>query len=230
MNGFHFVEFMDLDWVPRSLRDTLRDISEIANGKPFRGYYPWLAAIVEKSVLKTSSERIIELGAGSAPVTRHLLKANLPDHVPLIVTDIHPNTEAYQALTRAYPQRVFPQWQPVDFSSERNWPAKSTLILSTTFHHIPPDQRRKVLENLLDSGAHVMIFEAISRNVASTLLCLFGGLGAGLIAPFFLLSRPGRLRRALWCWFLPFAPLVYSLDGVTSTLRCWNKRECNGSP
>ena len=82
-----------------------------------------------------------------------------------------------------------------------------------------------MLENLVDSGAQVIIAEGLNRNFLSMFLAFFGGLGVALVAPLFQFSRPGRLRRLFWCWLLPIAPLVFSVDGVTSALRCWTKRE-----
>ena len=39
----HLFEWMDLAWLPASLRSTLREILECGNAQPFRPYYRWVA-------------------------------------------------------------------------------------------------------------------------------------------------------------------------------------------
>jgi hypothetical protein len=33
--------------------------------------------------------------------------------------------------------------------------------------------------------------------------------------------RPGTLRRVLWCWLIPLAPIMFCWDGIVSILRYW---------
>ena len=68
----HSFEFMDLDWVPQSIRLTMREVLECAMSAPFRDYYDWVVGEVVKVVAERGCDTIVELGAGTAPLTRRL--------------------------------------------------------------------------------------------------------------------------------------------------------------
>jgi len=222
----HLFEFMDLDGLPRSLRSTLREILECGNSQPFRPYYTWVADEVLARIQEHGIERVVELGAGTAPITRHLVSRVADDgSVKLVVCDRNPDRAAYEQLARCAPEVVEPVYEPVDFSRPRDWHDRPTLlVLSATLHHIPSEQRHEVLAALRDSADHVLIVEPLRRTLLS-MAFVFGSLVPALLTPLVKWNKAGRLQRIFWCWLLPLAPLMFVWDGLVSCMRMWTRRE-----
>ena len=221
----HLFEFMDLDWLPKSLRDTLRDILECGNGAPFRTYYSWVANSALRIARENNLKQIVELGCGTAPITRHLARlSELPSDIKLVPCDLNPDRGALAEAKSLRPEQIEPILEPVDFSQPRRWPSDTLLLLSATFHHIPVEHRVAVLRPMLDSTEHVVIFEPLQRNLLSYLFVV-GSLVPALLTPLWYLHRPGTLRRLVWCWLLPVAPLMFLWDGWASCWREWTKAD-----
>jgi hypothetical protein len=220
----HLFEFMDLPWLPDSLRDTMREILECGNTRPFRPYYGWVADEVLRYAREGGFQTIVELGAGTAPITRHMAIDPRSDGLSLVVCDSLPDRAAYEGLEKTYPGKVSARYDSVDFSQPMHWGPKTLLVLSGTFHHIPPAARLGVLNALAGSADHVLVFEPLRKTVLSTLF-MFGSIFPALLLPLWFLGRAGRLRRLLWCWLLPVAPLLFWWDGFVTCMRLWSDRE-----
>jgi len=224
MHAPHLFEWMDVERLPASLRNTLREILECGNARPFRPYYEWVAEEVKRQILKEGYRNVVELGAGTAPNTRILAKDRSLGDVRLFVCDLNPDTEAFNDLAKKHAGRVTPIMEPVDFSQPRSWPPQTLVFLSGTFHHIPISIRPQVIRMLADSADRVMVFEPLRKTLTSVLF-VFLSLVPAIVLPVWFLRRPGRLRRFLWCWLAPIAPLFFWWDGVVSCLRMWNNDE-----
>jgi hypothetical protein len=223
----HLFEWMDLDWLPASLRNTMREILECGNARPFRPYYEWVAAEVKREILADDYKNVVELGAGTAPITRLLARDVDLANVRLIVCDLKPDTEAFRDLEARFPGKVTPEYTPVDFSRPMEWPPKTLLFLSGTFHHVPPTVRRQVVRSLTDSADRTMMFEPLRKTLPSVLF-VFLSIFPALLLPLWFVSRPGRFRRFFWCWFLPIAPVLFWWEGAVSCLRMWADQQWDG--
>ena len=214
----HLFEFMDLDWLPVSLRNVLREILECGNAKPFRPYYDSAAAIASETATKTGSDHIVELGAGTAPLTRRLAAEGRDRK--LTVCDFNPDETTYRELQSEYPESVHPIYESVDFSKHREWPPGTLLVLSATLHHLPREAREQTLKAMTSSADAVLVIEPLRRTISSLLFVLLSAIPA-VILPIWFLGRPNRWQRFLWCWLIPVAPLMFLWDGWMSCLRQW---------
>jgi len=220
----HLFEFMDQPWLPDSLAATLREILSCGNAAPFRRYYSWVADKAVEIVRRHGSRHIVELGAGTAPITRELVRNPAVGDATLIVCDARPDRATYEALQKQYPDKIAARLEPVDFSLPHQWPKDTLLILSGTFHHIPDKDRRKVLTALTDSADVVVIAEPL-RKTLSSVAFVFLSIVPAILLPLWYIRRPGRLRRVFWCWLLPVAPIMFWWDGLVSCIRMWRNRE-----
>lgn len=215
-------EFMDHPRTPRVLRETLLDVLDYCN-TDFRPYYREVAEEISEIASERDLTTLVELGAGTAPLTRQL--SMIRDcKFTLIPCDLYPENNTWLELEDKFPDSVHPVYEPVDLTMERDWGDRTALILCATLHHIPFDQRRKALLALHDSAACVLVFEPVRRTPFSMFLVLFALIPA-LLTPLFRLTRPGRGRRILFCWLLPIVPIMFVWDGLVSCLRQWTHSE-----
>lgn len=217
----HLFEFMDQDWIPSSLRNTVREILEVGCGRPFRPYYEWVAEEVLREARQAGCRRVVELGAGPAPVTKVMAPDPASDGLELVVSDYNPDQQEYLALEKRWPGKVAARYERVDFSNAPAWGPGTLVFLSAALHHLPPESRPPVLKSLTDSAERVMVFEPLRRTVLSALFVL-PAIVPALLLPLWRIGRPGRFWRFLWCWLLPLALLVYWWDGLVSCLRMWS--------
>ena len=219
----HLFEFMDQAWVPASLRSTLREILECGNALPFRPYYRWVADEVERGT------------GGGIPYPRGTRRRHGPDHpshcretgrrsISLGPVRREPRLRELSHPGGASSRGGDPDVYVGRFSKPGQWNPDTLLFLSATFHHIPPSGRAAVLESLSRSARRVLIFEPLKRSLSSILFVHLSIVPA-LILPLWYIARPGKLRRFLWCWVLPLAPIMFWWDGIVSCIRQWGERE-----
>jgi hypothetical protein len=137
------------------------------------------------------------------------------------LTDKYPNLEAFQNISASsdhhityYPESVDAMNVPVTL--------KGLRTMFTSFHHFSPDNARAILQNAVDAGESIGIFE-ITRRAPSTVAIIFVGvLLLFLHAP---RIRPFRWSRLLWTYLIPIIPLVLIFDGIVSCLRTYRPQE-----
>ena len=105
----HLFEFMDLNGLPTPLRNTIREILEVGNSKPFRTYYDDVVKIVDEILRQHPCKLFVELGAGNAPLTSRIAKRLAerrsedefaPSLIEITPCDLKPNVEQYLSLQR----------------------------------------------------------------------------------------------------------------------------------
>lgn len=216
-------EFMDVVFLPNSLRSTLRDILEVGNKAPFRKYYQWTSTSIYEYAQKHNIKEVVELGAGCAPITRQMIKSYPIWDAKFKISDLHPDVANFSNLEKI-DQRVSAIYEPLDFTKKVKGFENSLLVLSATFHHVPENIKNKVLTNLKKLSPHVIIFEPLRPNIFS-LLFVVGGLVSGFLTPFFKTNSKGFFRCLLWCWLIPIAPFLFLWDGWVSSFRSWSKQK-----
>ncbi len=216
-------EFCDHAKTPHPIRKTLLEILETCN-QQFRPYYQEVSNDILDICDKEGLTSVVELGAGTAPITRELACDSRATNLKLIPCDLYPETQVWEELEKEFPGQVESVSEPVDFLQPRDWPEKSLLVLVAAFHHIPPKLRPLFLKTQSESGERVAVFEPLRKTPFSMALTIFAIFPA-LLLPILKIRRPGRLRRVLWCWLVPVVPLMFMWDGIVSCLRQWNPEE-----
>jgi hypothetical protein len=224
MGTYFIFEFMDLKWIPASLRSTIHDALDSCLGSAPRRYYEWVAHEILDLVEHNPTATIVELGAGAASITLALAGAlEERGKISLRVSDLYPDKALYQSLEKMYPGLIQADLRPVDFCRPMDFPAGSLLVFSAAFHHVPPSARADLLKAL--SAYRVVVFEPLRRNPASFFLSVLGFFPALTTPVRFWNRRPGNWRRVLWCWLVPLATVIIVWDGLVSCLRCWTEKE-----
>jgi hypothetical protein len=148
----HLFEFTDQSWVPSSARATFFEILDLCNSR-FRDYNASVANKAVEIAAEQGANTIVELGAGRAPITRHLAADPRTDGLTLVPCDLKPHAHIYRELEAAHPDKVSPIYESVDFSQPRRWDAGALLIFCAALHHVPSKQRPAILATLAEGDA-----------------------------------------------------------------------------
>jgi hypothetical protein len=221
MPRLHLFEFEDQRWFPASWRDYGTDFLQFIteHTKAFRPVLP----LLEKGLKTCGTARIIDLASGGGGGWLGLgeeLTEKYPD-LRITLTDFFPNLPAFRrASNRHYIDYVEAPVSAIQVPAELA--GLRTLFLS--FHHFRPAEAKRILQDALDSGNPVAIFEGQGRNLPSLLAMFFSPLTVLLVTPFIRPFRPGRI---FFTYLLPIVPLFVWWDGLVSALRTYSVTELN---
>lgn len=217
----HLLEIHEQPWCPAAIRDGATDYLRFIAA--FARQYRYVVPLLRRGLLASGSERIVDLcsgGGGPWPQLQRELHAALPAPAPILLTDLHPNQAAAHMPIRGQPYiRFVPK--SVDAT---HIPAELTgfRTLFTAFHHFPPQDARRILQDAVDQGQGIGVFEQTARTPLALLIMLVLPWLALLAAPF---VRPFRLDRLFWTYLIPLIPFVLCFDGIVSCLRTYTLAE-----
>ncbi len=222
MARIHLFEWEDQKWFPTLLRDFGTDFLGFLSEKTkmFEPIVPKLVAVVKQS----KHPAIVDLGSGGGGglvAVYPQLRKELPD-LDVTLTDLHPNNEAMRRIQGDHPHigshdgSVDARDVPEELEGVR------TMFLS--FHHFRPQDAKAILQDAVNKGRPIAIFEGQERSVPSIIAMIFSPITVLLMTP---MIRPFRLSRLLFTYLIPIVPLFVLWDGVVSSLRTYSVKEMN---
>ena len=116
----------------------------------------------------------MELGAGSAPITRPPAQEPQAAGMTLVPCDVAVNEGAFRELAERYPDRVKPLFTSVDMTQPPHVDGKTLFVISGSWHHVPFSRRTAALQSLMRSARCVAVFEGRQFTPRSMLLTLTG--------------------------------------------------------
>jgi hypothetical protein len=139
----------------------------------------------------------------------------------ILLTDKYPNLRAFQNVRAASGNHIAFCPDSVDATKVPD-ELQGFRTMFTSFHHFAPEEARAILQNAVDAGQSIGIFE-ITRRAPSTISLMFPwALMSFVFTP---LIRPFRWLRLLCTYVVPIIPLVLLFDGVVSCLRTYRPQE-----
>ncbi len=242
MRRVHFFEFHEQPWFPSFLRDGITDalqfginlLNSYAPIAPLlrdaldstrNGTNPGGASvggsIVGRSVVGGSmvGRSVVDMCSGGGG---HWLKlSQLLPGLQIWLTDKYPNLAAFKNVRvvsengiHFYPGSVDAMAVPRELKGFRT--------MFTSFHHFPPDEARAILQNAVDAGEGIGIFEMPRRAPSTIVLTLAFVFMLFVCTPWI---RPFRWTRLFWTYAVPILPLVLLFDGWVSCLRTYRPAE-----
>lgn len=220
MPRLHLVELEDLPWFPATLRDG--GTAFLALAERMSGHGRQMLGPLERLLRATGATQLVDLCSGSggpSPLVLDALRAR-GHAVDLVLTDLYPAGPALQAAADGRPGlRAHPD--PVDARAVP--PAlRGVRTIWNAFHHLRPEDARAVLQDAVDQGQPIAIFEVVSRELPMLLGLLLTPLTVTLTAP---LWRPFRWSWLLWTWVIPVMQPFVLWDGLVSWLRVYSEDE-----
>jgi hypothetical protein len=221
MRRVQFIELHELPWFPPSLRHEITDALQF--GLILLKAYAPTAPLLQSVLDSTRCRSIVDMCSGSGGPWLDLSRRLQPDAQTLhiLLTDKYPNLRAFQKVRAASENHIDFYPDPVD-AMKVPGELQGFRTMFTSFHHFPPEHARAILQNAVDAGQSIGIFE-ITRRAPSTIALMFPwALMSFVFTPWI---RPFRWSRLLWTYVIPIIPLVLLFDGVVSCLRTYRPQE-----
>jgi hypothetical protein len=232
MRRVQFIELHEQPWFPSSLRDDITDAVQFGFNllHAYEPIAPLLQSVIDSTANRThATQSIVDMCSGGGgpwlELSQKLRGRNDGDSAGLQIwlTDKYPNIEALKSLSAASDCDHHISYYPESVDAMNVPPAlKGLRTMFTSFHHFSPEDARAILQNAVDAGESVGIFE-ITRRTPSAIGFIFVG-----ILLMFLHTpriRPFRWSRLLWTYLIPVIPLVLLFDAVVSCLRTYRPQE-----
>ncbi len=223
MHRIHAVEMEDLPWVPAFMRDAITGFLQFMSHK--MDFYKPLAPILQRAYAQSQATGFLDLASGGGGpwlrMAEHLQAQDTAFQVTL--SDAYPNhrhLESTVAQAKAAGTEINYLSSPID---ARNVPTEQdgfrTMFLS--FHHFRPAQAQAILQDAVNQGRGIAIFEAQQRSISNLIQFAFSPLFMLFVLPFL---KP-NLKQVLCTYFIPLIPLMVGWDGCVSVLRTYTVDE-----
>lgn len=222
MSRIHLFEFEDLSWFPSFLRNYGTDFLQFMSNK--LKIYQAIVPILKKGIEQSGQDQIVDLGSGGGGGWLWLneqLRNDIPN-LKILLTDYYPNASAFE-----YTRKQADNFEYVDRSVDaRNVPSelKGIRTLFLVLHHFRPADAQQILQNAVDTGSGIAVFEAQERSLAAFIGMLVSPISVLVTTPFI---RPFKWGRILFTYIIPLVPLLTLWDGMVSALRTYSVKEMN---
>jgi len=223
MKRIHLFELEDLKWFPSFLRNYGTDFLRFLANKT--EIYKPVIPIIQRGIESNGVNQIVDLasgGGGGLLWINEELKRSIPN-LTILLTDYYPNIDAFEYMNKESKIFVYSE-TPVDARNVTdNLKGLRTQFLS--FHHFKPEDAKKILQNSVNSGNPIAIFEVQERSARSLITMFFLPLIVMLATP---LIRPFKIGRFFFTYIIPIVPLFVLWDGIVSSLRTYTREEMEG--
>jgi hypothetical protein len=230
MRRVQLIELHEQRWFPSSLRADVTDALQFGFNllQAYTPVAPLLQNVIDSAGNKPDTQSIVDMCSGGGgpwlDLARHLRRGDAKGAsagLQVWLTDKYPNLEAFQSISASSDHHISYYPESVDAMKV---PAalKGLRTMFTSFHHFSPEDARAILQNAVDAGESIGIFEATKRAPSTIGVILVGTLLMFLHTP---RIRPFRWSRLFWTYLIPIIPLVLLFDGVVSCLRTYRLQE-----
>lgn len=215
-------EIHDQPWFPGLLRDQTTDALQFVlnAGNLYGPIVPQLS----KALKESGAVRILDLCSGAGGPWLSLPKAleqKVGHSLEICLTDKYPHAHAFDNAKALEEKRVRFHSSPVDAMQIPDGLTGFRTMFSS-FHHFEPSEARAILQDAVNKGQGIGIFEAAGRRAKTIFLTFLMPVGCLALTPFI---RPFRWSRFLWTYIIPVVPFVLWFDGVMSCLRSYSPQE-----
>lgn len=231
MRRVQFIELHEQPWFPSSLRDDVTDAVQFGYNlvRAYLPITPLLQRVIDSTGHSPSARQsIVDMcSGGGGPWLDLSLKLHSGNGggesagLQILLTDKYPNLEAFESVSASSGNRITFYPDPVD---AMNVPRalRGVRTMFTSFHHFSPADARAILQDAVDAGESVGIFEITRRAPSAIVFIVVGILLMFVHTP---RIRPFRWSRLFWTYLIPIIPLVLLFDGVVSCLRTYRPQE-----
>jgi hypothetical protein len=222
MKRIHLFEFEDLAWFPNWIRKCMTRLIIVVH--ELLGTEKQLAALLDRLLKETKSDRIIDLCSGSGGpmpgVLYTLQEQNGFADLHLRLTDLYPNLDAAKRINGNRSGNLVYQTEPQD-ATQLGAETEGLRTMICSFHHMPPTVAQNILQAAADSRQPILIYE-ISDNSLPTFLWWLALPTSFLMCFLITLKvRPITWQQLVFTYLIPIIPIFYAWDGAVSNARTY---------
>ena len=220
MRRFHLIEIHEQSWFPSSLRDLATDALQF--GFNLLNVYARVGPLVQKALDGTGKRSVVDLCSGGGGPWFELSQTLRGESgLQIWLTDLYPNPRAVENVRSVSGNYIRYYPDPVDAAKvPRGLAGFRTMF--TSFHHFPPEAARATLQDAVDAGEGIGVFEITKRSPSTVAIALAWVLMLFFCTPWI---RPFRWSRLFWTYLVPVIPAVLVCDGIVSCLRTYRTQE-----
>ncbi len=224
MGRIHLVEFEDLKWFPKRIRNYMTDFLQFVANK--FDFYKTITPILKKGVDASDTNQIIDLasggGGGWLKLSEHISE-EMPN-VKVRLTDFYPNLVAFKR-TQEKNSLVFTYEEKSVNALNVPKELKGLRTQFLSLHHFRPNDAQQIFQNAVDANSPIAIFEAQKRSVSDFFKFFFSPINILISTPFI---RPFKIGRIIFTYLIPLVSLFGWWDGLVSVLRTYSEKEIYG--
>ncbi len=231
MKRVQLFEFEDFDWFPDTFRSTMTKLIVVMHR--IFGTKEVLTNLLFKILNKSNSNKIVDIGAGSGGVMPQIIqhmneKGN--EKVELLLTDLHPNNEFVKQFNTSHRDHISYSEIPLDAANLSQAP-EGIKTMVNSFHHMPPEIARKILQSAQDNKQTLLIYEMGENMLPLIVWWLLLPLSLTIMSIMaiilVLFIKPLNWKDILFSWFIPLIPLFFAWDGQASMPRTYTFEDVN---
>ena len=218
-------EWEDLPWFPAVIRDCATDYLRHVTGV-FNMHVP-VVSILAPLLRQRGAAQVVDMASGGGGVWPKLAPALVEElaqdglDFDVTLTDYYPNIVALAWVASLAPNVINYRSTSVNaLDVPADLPGVRTQFLS--LHHFSPDNVVRILENAVQAGEPIALFEFQKRDWAHIIQFALSPLLVLLMTP---MIKPFSWRRLFFTYLVPVVPLLVAWDGVVSALRTYTVAE-----
>lgn len=222
MKRIHLFEFEDFSWFPEWLRRCMTRLILVMHH--LLGTSEKVADLLADVLRKSGSSIILDLCSGSGgpmpEVLQILRDKHGMDNINLILTDLYPDVKTAEIYNNRDENNISYLSTPVDATSLDDQRSGVRTMIGS-FHHMGPDDARKILTAVQESGEPFCVFEVSDNSTPIGLWWI--AFPINFIMTFFItpLVRPMTWQQLVFTYIIPVIPICFAWDGAVSNARTY---------
>ncbi len=221
MRRIELFEFADQKWFPEYFRNEIT--ASLLRCQENLKVYDNIVRKLGNLLNRLGEKKIVDVCAGRGSFYHVASRLGFAKQFDIYLTDKYPNWEGFHCIGEFPEEKVHLVEQSVDALAIPK-ELKGFRTFFASYHHFPPDQAAKILDDAVRSGEGIAIFEMTRRSLRFITIMS--------IVPFILLLRtpfikPRSWRRVFFTYLIPMIPLIEFFDGIVSGLRTYSIIEMN---
>ena len=228
MKRIHLFEFEDQSWFPDSIRGYMTNLLAVLHRMV--GTKEVIAGILGPLISKNRFGRMVDLGSGSGGIMPEVLNELKQDYghkdLELLLTDLYPNKDLVNKWAGS--EGIEYKAEAVDATNWEEIPAGLKTMVNC-FHHLKPDNARKILKEASLRGEALFIYEMGENKIPLVLWWVLLPISLVILVLMALIMtfwvRPLNWKQLLFTYLIPVVPICYAWDGQVSIVRMYTMKD-----
>lgn len=225
MKRIHLFEFEDQDWFPSWLRECIMRLIIVMHD--ILDSDEKVAKLLAGTLKETHSSTIVDLCSGSGGPMPDVLQILEKEYgftdLNLILSDLYPDLKATRNFNNQSNNISYLE-HPLD-ATTFNGKVKGFRTMIGSFHHMEPEDARKILASAQEDRQPICIFEISDNNTPIWLWWIAIPINFVMVLFITPMVRPMTWQQIIFTYLIPILPLCFAWDGAVSNARTYTLRD-----